>query len=442
MAMALFTFPGGVHPAEKKDLSKNSPIEKMYTPKQLMLYLSQSIGAPSELIVEVGQRVKTGQQIARNKGIISVPLHSPVTGTVKEIKKVMHPVQQKPMEAVIIETDEKGEELDYLTPIEDFSKSSNQELYTRILEAGIVGLGGATFPSHAKYIESLKKPIETVILNGAECEPYLTIDYRMMLEKTAEIVEGLKVLMKVSGAKNGIIGVEDNKPEAIEELRKFETDRIKIIALKTKYPQGAEKQLIYAATGKKVSVGAFPFSVGVIMQNVSTAFAVYEAVKLGKPLIERGVTITGEGIKSPKNVIAKVGTPVQEMIDFSDGFTGEVDKVISGGPMMGLALKDTSSSVMKGTSGILVMVKPEGKPIPEKPCINCGYCVFACPMNLEPNYMVKLIKSKQFDKAVEEAGLMSCMECGSCAYSCPSKIDHVKTFKTAKRVYSALKGRK
>ncbi len=439
--MALFTFPGGVHPAEKKDLSKNSPIERLPLPKQVTLYLSQSIGAEPELTVEVGQKLKTGQLIARNKGIISVPLHSPVTGTVKEIKKVMHPIHQKPMESITIETDSKTEEFDFLPPIDDYLNASSQQLYSRILEAGIVGLGGATFPSHAKYIESLKKPIETVILNGAECEPYLTIDYRMMLEKTSEIIEGLKILMKISGAKNGIIGVEDNKPEAIEELKKFESDKIKVISLKTKYPQGAEKQLIYAATGKKVAVGAFPFSVGVIMQNVSTAYAVYEAVKLGKPLIERGVTITGEGVKSPKNVISKIGVPIQELIDYSGGFTGEVEKVISGGPMMGLALKDTSSTVMKGTSGILTMVKSSGKPVPERACINCGFCVFRCPMNLEPNYLVKLIKNKQFDKAVE-SGLMSCMECGSCAYTCPSKIDHVKNFKTAKRVYSALKGRK
>jgi len=436
--MAVFSFPGGIHPPEKKHYSEGQAIESMPLPDKAFVFLSQSLGRPAEPVAEPGQAVKTGQLIGIHKGIVSSPVHSPLTGSVVEIKKVFHPVHQKPLEAFVIQKAEK-EEFWFLPPLNE-EKAAKEDLYTRILEAGIVGLGGATFPAHAKYIEALKKPIDILILNGAECEPYLTIDHRTMLEKSEKVMSGLKILMKITGAKKGIIGIEGNKPDAVEKMKSLCPSNVQIVELKTKYPQGAEKQLIFAATKRKVPVGSYPFSVGVIVHNVGTALAVSEAVIEGKPLYERGITVSGEMISKPKNLWVRIGTPVSELIDSCGGFKEGVDKVLMGGPMMGIAIKDLQIPVLKGTSGLLALASPQ-KTYPEKPCINCGKCVFVCPMYLEPNYIYKLSKLKRYDDAVE-AGLMNCMECGSCVFVCPSKIEHVKTFQLAKKVYSALKGGK
>jgi electron transport complex protein RnfC len=368
-------------------------------------------------------------------------LHSPVTGEVKEIIKMMHPVQKKKLDVVVIErTGEDDWQL--MDPI-DFTTAGQDELYQRILDAGIVGLGGASFPTHVKYTSTMVKPADLIIINGAECEPYLTIDHRFMLEKGEELLNGLRILMKIAGAKKGIIGIETNKPDAIENMRKMASHdgNIDVVGVKTKYPQGAEKQLIYTTTRRKVPAGGLPIDIGVVMNNVGTAVAVSEAVSKGIPLIERGVTITGEGINQPKNVLVRIGTPVSELIHYAGGYKGEPGKVVAGGPMTGPALTTTETPIMKGTSGILVLPKPDKQPRPTKPCINCNQCVEVCPMALEPNFLVKLCEAKKYDDAVD-MNLLSCIECGACAYICPARIDHIKTFQLTKRVYKALKGGK
>jgi len=439
--MAVLTFPGGIHPPEMKELSQNASLERMPLPKTAYCFVHQNLGAPPKIVCEPGDMVKTGQIIAEPSGKVSVPLHSPVTGEVKEIIKMMHPVQKKKLDVVVIErTGEDDWQL--MVPI-DFTTAGQDELYQRILDAGIVGLGGASFPTHVKYTSTMVKPADLIIINGAECEPYLTIDHRFMFEKGEELLNGLRILMKIAGAKKGIIGIETNKPDAIENMRKMASHdgNIDVVGVKTKYPQGAEKQLIYTTTRRKVPAGGLPIDIGVVMNNVGTAVAVSEAVSKGIPLIERGVTITGEGINQPKNVLVRIGTPVSELIHFAGGYKGEPGKVVAGGPMTGPALTTTETPIMKGTSGILVLPKPDKQPRPTKPCINCNQCVEVCPMALEPNFLVKLCEAKKYDDAVD-MNLLSCIECGACAYICPARIDHIKTFQLTKRVYKALKGGK
>jgi electron transport complex protein RnfC len=310
-------------------------------------------------------------------------------------------------------------------------------------------MGGATFPAHFKYIEAMKKPADYVILNGAECEPYLTIDEQLMIEYPKEIVRGLEILLALTGAGKGFIGIEDNKPEAYVAMQKFQSEKIEPVLLKTKYPQGGEKQLIYSITKRVVPVGGYPINIGVIVNNVATAFAIFEAVEKGKPLFERGLSVTGEGIKNPNNYWVRIGTPIQQIIELAGGLkeseiTGTQQgnsKVVLGGPMMGIPVKDLSVPVMKGTSGVLLLPPDQVHEIEEMPCINCGFCIFSCSLKLEPNYLVKLVKAKKFDDAYTY-GVLNCCECGSCAYVCPSKIEHVKHFKLAKKLYTTLKGGK
>lgn len=439
--MAILSFSGGIHPPDRKELAKDQPIREAPIPKTFYLFVNQNSGKPPALTVKKGDAVKTGQKIAQAQGPVSVPLHSPVTGIVTDVKKMMHPVTQKPEELLVI--DRETDAYDFLEPLTGWETYDTEKchtlLYGRIKEAGIVGLGGATFPSHFKYVEAMKKPVDYVILNGAECEPYLTIDYRLMVEHPAEIVKGLEILLKICGAKHGYIGLEDNKPEAYEALRKHANGRIEPVLLKTKYPQGGEKQLVYALTKRAVPVGGFPFHVGSIVHNVATAFAIYEAVEKGKPLIDRGLTITGEGISKPSNLWVRLGTPIQELIDYVGGLKSEGGKVILGGPMMGIPIKDLTLPVMKGTSGILVLPPEMVQEIDEETCINCGKCLMACSLKLEPNFLVKLVKAKKFDEAYKY-GVLNCCECGSCAFVCPSKIEHVKHFKLAKKLHATLKG--
>jgi len=439
--MAVLTFPGGIHPPEMKELSKDASLERLPLPKTVYCFVHQNLGAPPKIVCEPGDMVKTGQIIAEPSGKVSVPLHSPVTGEVKEIVKMMHPAQKKKLDVIVIER--TGEDDWQLMDTIDFTTAGREDLYQRILDAGIVGLGGAAFPTHVKYTSTLVKPADLVIINGAECEPYLTIDHRFMVEKGEDLLNGLRILMKIAGSKKGIIGIETNKPDAIENMREMAShdDNIDVVGVKTKYPQGAEKQLIYTTTRRKVPVGGLPIDIGVVMNNVGTAVATAEAVAKGIPLIERGVTVTGEGISNPKNLVVRIGTPVSELIHYCGGYLGEPEKVIAGGPMTGPALTTTETPVMKATSGILVLPKPDKQPRPAKPCINCNQCVEVCPMALEPNFLVKLCEAKRYDDAVD-MNLLSCIECGACAYICPARIDHIKTFQLTKRVYKALKGGK
>jgi len=433
--LKLLTFKGGVHPPEKKELSKDSPLENFKIPEKVYLYLVQSAGAPPKLLVEKGQEVKTGQKIAETSSIISSNLHSPITGVVEDITKMFHPILGAPSDLLIIKRTDEKDEWDLLDSI-DFEKADSKNLVERIKEAGIVGLGGAAFPTHVKL--SPPKEIDTLIINGAECEPYLTVDHRLMLERTEDLITGIRIIMKILKVKRAIIGVETNKRDAIDTLNRFAGNGIEIAPLKTKYPQGAEKQLIKAILNREVPSGGLPMDVKVVVQNVGTAIAIKEAVVDGKPLIERGLTITGEGVKTPKNVVARIGTPIEELIEFAGGYNGTVEKVILGGPMMGIAVPNTSIPTMKGTSGIVVLTREVTGSLYTRNCIRCGRCIEACPMNLRPNVLYKLVKMKRYDDAVNE-GLLDCIECGSCAYICPSKIDHVRHLKLGKKVYRALR---
>lgn len=433
--MKLLTFKGGVHPPEKKELSKDSPLENFKIPEKVYLYLVQSAGAPPKLLVEKGQEVKTGQKIAETSSMISSNLHSPITGVVEDITKMFHPILGAPSDLLIIKRTDEKDEWDLLDSI-DFEKADSKNLVERIKEAGIVGLGGAAFPTHVKL--SPPKEIDTLIINGAECEPYLTVDHRLMLERTEDLITGIRIIMKILKVKRAIIGVETNKRDAIDTLNRFAGNGIEIAPLKTKYPQGAEKQLIKAILNREVPSGGLPMDVKVVVQNVGTAIAIKEAVVDGKPLIERGLTITGEGVKTPKNVVARIGTPIEELIEFAGGYNGTVEKVILGGPMMGIAVPNTSIPTMKGTSGIVVLTREVTGSLYTRNCIRCGRCIEACPMNLRPNVLYKLVKMKRYDDAVNE-GLLDCIECGSCAYICPSKIDHVRHLKLGKKVYRALR---
>lgn len=436
--MKLFTFKGGVHPPEKKELSKNREITKAPFPNKVFVSMANHAGAPAKPVVEPGQEVKTGQVIGEPTAFISAYVHSPVTGRVVEIKKMLHPVLGKPIDTVVIErtADDDWE----LLPHGDFERFSKEELIDTIKKAGIVGLGGAMFPTHVKLSPPPEKKIDILIINGAECEPYLTIDYRLMLEKAEDIAQGILIMKKILGIEKVIVGIENNKLDAIENMKKVLKGIAKICALKTKYPQGSEKQLIYAMTRRKVPTGGLPMDVGIVVQNVGTAIAIKEAVIDGKPLIERGITVTGEGVNEPKNIIARIGSLVSWILEFCGGVKDEANRIILGGPMMGISIKDVNIPILKGTSGIVALL-PE-KPLVSKPCIRCSKCVEACPMNLQPYLLYLLALKKRYDEAVQE-GLMDCIECGSCAFICPSKIEHVRYIKLAKNVYRALRrGRK
>ena len=433
ICLSVWTFMGGVHPQTKK-LGKHVPIEKVSVPSKVELFVAQNLGKPPKITVEVGADVKTGQKIAESDGFVSVPLHSPVTGRVVEVKKQKHPVTSRPAEVVVIET-KSDDEWVRLMPAKPYEQFEPKEIVKRAQEAGLVGMGGATFPTHVKLSPS--KKVDTLILNGAECEPYLTIDDRIMVEFSEEVIKGGLAFARALGVKRILVGIEENKPQAIDAMKRAGGPvGVEVVKLPTKYPQGSEKHLIYAMTKRAVPAGGLPMDVGVVVQNVSTARAMYKALELGEPLVERGVSVTGEGVESPKNLIARIGTPVSELVGLAK-LRENVSRVVLGGPMMGIAISTLDVGIMKGTSGITVLTNEIVKKGTEMNCIGCARCVKACPMMLEPYLLYKLFKKKRFNEMADDH-LMDCIECGSCAYVCPSNIDHVKAFKTAKNVIRAL----
>ena len=437
--MKLATFKGGVHPPERKELTKDSPIQRAPIPEKVVVFMQQHAGTPAKPIVEAGQKVKTGQIIGEPGGFISAYVHSPVTGTVVEIKKLSNIIFGRAVDAVVIQRE--GEDDWELLPHGDFEKFSKDELLENIKKAGIVGLGGAMFPTHVKLNPPQDKKIDTLIINGAECEPYLTIDHRMMLEKNEEILVGIKIVKKILGVQNVYIGIEENKKDAIEFLKEKWKGQVIVVPLKTKYPQGAEKQLIYAVTQRKVPRGGLPMDVGVVVQNVSTMYAIKEAIIDGKPLIERGLTITGEAINKPGNWWVRIGTPISWIIkNLGQGFKNGIEnvKILMGGPMMGIPINNIDTPIVKGNNGITTLIPEE---LRGTFCIRCSYCVYVCPMGLQPYLLDLLGKKKRYDEAVQ-IGLLDCIECGSCTYICPAKVEHVKTIKLAKKVYRALRGGK
>lgn len=416
----IWRWKGGVHPWDGKAISREKPI-KVYEPAGDMVYpLSQHIGAPASAIVKKGDRVLVGQKIAEANGFVSVPIHSAVSGTVKIIEPRMTATGIL-TEAIVIENDGEFQETEYpaMKPLEQLTR---EEKIALIQEAGVVGMGGATFPTHVKLSPKEPEKIDYVIVNGAECEPYLTSDYRRMMEQPERLIQGLKIILSLFPNARGIISIETNKSEAIKKLKVLteQEENIQVKALPTKYPQGAERQMVYASTGRFMNADMLPADVGCIVDNVDTVGAVYDAVMEGKPLISRIVTITGNAITNPQNYQVPIGTNTREIIEVAGGFQGNPEKVISGGPMMGTAMFDLDVPICKGSSSILCYQKDEVSAVAPSNCINCGRCVGVCPSRLLP---VKLSRfAAHGDKqSFQNYYGMDCCECGSCTYVCPAK---------------------
>jgi len=414
---------GGVHPPENK-LSAEAVVETLAIPKQVVVPVGQHLGAPATPVVNRGDEVKVGQLIAKSSGFISANIHSPVSGKVFKIDDVYDASGfRRPSIIINVDGDEWLESIDRSTDIDANIKLSQKEIVDKLNEMGIVGLGGATFPSFVKLMVPDGKKVDYLIINGVECEPYLTSDHRLMMEKGEEMLIGVTILMKGLNTNTAMIGIENNKPDAIEHLTKLAAKYkgISVHPLKVKYPQGGEKQLIKALTGREVPSGKLPLEVGCVVNNVGTAYAVYEAVQKNKPLFERVVTVTGKSVKKPSNFLVRIGTPIKELIEAAQGLPENTGKIISGGPMMGKAVLNVDIPVVKGTSGILLMPDNESKRGEANTCIRCAKCVSVCPMGLEPFLLSKTAKLGKFD-LVEKALVMDCIECGSCSYTCPSNI--------------------
>lgn len=427
-----FTFKHGVHPEEFKELSSHRPIERMPFVKEYTLPLGQHIGAPSKTLVKKGNKVKRGQMIAEPVGFVSVALHSPVDGTVSDIG--IFPNQNgQVLPGIKITTDPYSTQQFEEKPI-DLDKLDTQGFINEVQKAGIVGLGGAAFPSHVKLAIPEDKECKYIMLNGCECEPFLTADHRVMVEHPEEIIDGVQILNRFLKAEKAFIGIEANKPDAIENLAKLAATShfpIEVIALDVKYPQGAEKMLITAILGREVPSGQLPIDLGVLVANVGTVKAISDYFRKGMPLIERIVTVTGTAVNNPANILAPIGTPMNEVIDRCGGISDNATRFLLGGPMMGAVQKTLATPVVKGTSGILILGDNEVKDFDEYSCVRCGRCVEACPMLLNPSIMGLLAKKGLWDEMMDH-NVMDCFECASCSYVCPSGIPLVQSFRVAK----------
>jgi len=428
--MKLKTFPGGLHPPDSKSYSAHKAIETCPLPEELVIPLSQHIGAPAEACVEKGETVKKGQVIGQAKGFVSVPVHASTSGEVVAVEPRSHPMG-KALPAVVIKPDGEDAWLDGLEGADPESLTPD-EIRERIRAAGIVGLGGATFPAHVKLSPPEGKTIDTLILNGVECEPYLTADHRLMLEQTDRVLDGVAILKRTLGVRTVLIGIEANKPDAIAALEKACAGRgFEVVALEVKYPQGAEKQLILAATGREVPSGGLPMDVGVVVQNVGTAAAVSDAVRLGRPLIERIATVTGPCVAEPKNLRVRIGTSLSHMVEFCGGLKEEPAKIIMGGPMMGQTQLSLEVPAIRGTSGVLLLSEAQIDARPEGPCIRCGRCVRVCPARIMPTTIAAYARLDMIEEA-EAFGAMDCIECGCCTYTCPAALPLVQAIRYAK----------
>ena len=430
------TFKGGAHPYDGKKMSRDCPIEILNPGDTLVYPLSQHIGAMAKPLVKAGDRVLVGQKIAEKGGFISANIHSSVSGTVKAIEKRLVATGGM-VDSIIVENDGMYEEA---API--FSGNpdelSKDEIIKIIEEAGIVGMGGAGFPTNVKLSPKNADIIDSIIVNGAECEPYLTSDYRRMVEQTDKLVKGLKIVLKIFPDAKGYFGIEDNKPEAIEALLKAteNEDRIEVVPLKTKYPQGGERSMIYAVTGRKINSKMLPADVGCIVHNVDTIYAIYNAVYNGKPLIERIVTITGDAVSTPKNFQVRIGTSFRELIDAAGGFTTEPEKIISGGPMMGFSFFNIDVPVVKGSSSLLAFFKVDVSHEEPSACIRCGRCAAACPEHLLPMKLAALAGQNEPEE-FKKLGGMECVECGCCSYVCPAKRQVTQSVRSMKKLIIA-----
>ncbi len=435
------TFWGGAHPPERKERTEELPLEYVKSVKQVVIPVNQHFGAPIQPLVKVGDAVKRGQKIADAEGKMTVPLHASISGVVKKIEPCMQPNNVDGL-CIVIEAD-GSDATDFMPPLDAFACSRDEAL-ARIREAGIVGMGGAGFPAHVKLSPPPNKPIEYVIANAAECEPFLTIDARMLEEKAADVVEGLAIVMKILGVKKGVIGLEDNKEGLAPEIRKAITEHshgldIGLQLLVTKYPQGGEKMLITAITGREVPSGGLPMDVGCVVSNVGTLKAVYDAFSKGMPLVERGFTITGGACETPKNLVAPIGTLVSDLVPgvvkVNDA---ELKRVVAGGPMMGPSVPSYAFPIQKNTSGVLLMTKKEAEATEEGTCIRCGRCMRACSCRLSPALLNEALVANDLE-AAEEIGVLDCVECGTCSYVCPARVRLVQRFRVGKQLLRAKK---
>lgn len=440
--MGKLTFRGGIHPYEGKELSKDHPIEK-YLPKGDLVYpLSQHIGAPSVPCVKKGDTVLAGQKIADAGGFVSVPLHASVSGTVKGFEKRLNATGSM-VDCIVIENDQQYQETEFQEArLEDLTK---EEILNRIKEGGVVGMGGAGFPTHVKLAPKDPSKIEYILVNGAECEPYITSDYRRMIEEPEKVVKGLQVILTLFDSAKGYICIEDNKPDCIAKMKELvkDIDRIEVKEMMTKYPQGGERTLIYAATGREINSTMLPADVGCVVDNVETVISVYKAVILGRPVNSRVVTVTGDGIKEPKNLLVLAGTDMSELVDAAGGLKAKIAKAISGGPMMGFALYDLHVPCTKTTSAFLFLehdAVSEAQEI-QTACINCGRCVSVCPGHVLPARLAKL--AERGDMAGFEAlDGMECCECGCCSYICPAKRPLTQSIKSMRKMVLASRRKK
>lgn len=431
---SLLTFPkGGVHPPERKEQTQGLGIELMPLPAELELILGQHIGAPCTATVAKRDEVAEGAVIGEVKKGLGVPLHAPVSGKIKNIASSAHPVRVS-SPSIILQVDKEAPPAEYHKV--DWQQLSGPELLARIHDAGIIGIGGAGFPTHVKLNPPANSPVDTLILNGAECEPYITSDHRQMLEHPKEVVGGAKIILKVLGISECHIGIESNKPDAIREMDKAAREAsagclVKVRPLQVKYPQGSEKQLIQAVTGRKVPAMALPSAVGVVVQNVATAKAIYDAVVYNKPLTEKVVTIAGKGIVRPANLQVKIGTKLADIVDYLGGLKPNLAKIVMGGPMMGFAISSLDIPVTKTTSAVLFLAEDEIDTRPHSQCIRCGWCLDACPMGLEPKEVGIYVEANRAEDTAQ-FGVFDCFECGSCAYICPAKRPLVQFVRMAK----------
>jgi H+/Na+-translocating ferredoxin:NAD+ oxidoreductase subunit C len=426
----LSSFSGGIHPKEYKNLTEQLPFGKLPTPAKIVLPLSQHIGKPATPLVNKKDEVFAGQLLAEQNGPISVPLYSPVAGKVLSVG-MEDTVSSFTKESITIQSNDNSEF--ELLPKLDVNNISDKMIRERVQKAGIVGLGGAAFPTYFKLTPPKDKNIDYVILNGCECEPYLTRDYRFMIERPNDLIEGLKLIMKALNVKNGAIGIEDNKHDVIKLLKKLviNDESIQVVTLKTKYPQGAEKILIKAILDRDVPPGKLPLDVGVVIQNIGTAISIFDAIVNGIPQVTSALTVSGFGISEPKNLIVPIGTPLIDILDYCGGLKDNAKRVVVGGPMMGITQHNLNAPIMKATSGILVLTESEINQFQETNCLKCGKCVEVCPLNLVPTKLARYAQLDRLEDA-EENGIFTCMECGTCSYVCPANIPLVQWIASSK----------
>lgn len=436
--MAKLTFVGGIHPYDGKDLSKDKPIKEVLPKGDLVYPLSQHIGAPATAIVKKGDKVLVGQKIAEATGFVSAPIYATVSGTVKAVEP-RRVVTGDNVMSIVVENDGAYEEVEW-PAVKSFEELTREEKIDMIKEAGIVGMGGAGFPTFIKLSPKEPEKIEYVIVNCAECEPYLTSDYRKMMEEPEKLIGGLKVSLSLFENARGILAVEDNKPDCVELLKKLTKDEPKITvkALKTKYPQGSERHLIYATTGRAINSSQLPADAGCVVNNVDTVIAIYNAVMEGKPLMYRIVTVTGDAIANPRNFKVRIGTNYNELIEEAGGFKQQPEKIVSGGPMMGFGIFDLNVPTTKTSSALLCMTKDEVAAMQPSACINCGKCVEVCPGRVVPSKLADYAENYNEEAFVKNNG-MECCECGCCSYVCPAKRPLTQVIKSMRKMQLAKK---